>query len=390
MKEDTRVEGPWTYGEEPQQGKRVDLEAVKRDLDDGARDEELAEKHFSAWLRYRQAFKEYRLLKQSKRSWPTTVSVYWGASGTGKTRRAEWEARSRAEHEDDIYWLNNTGGNTLWWDGYTGQSVVVIDDFYGWVKYSDMLRVIDRYPYAVQVTSPAPFMWRDNVSGGALNPTIAVLACRPNAAGHTSAVAPSLQVRGAAVNFLAKHVIITSNDPPHMWWQKGLRAMARRLDPPNGLVTEMLIGVWAPPVAPTASSVPLPLFSDALSEAMRETTPMLIDSGSSTRPAISSIPSGGGLFTTGTVVNTREAGSALTCHASATSCAMASTTTVIMPEQLPTLSAQSPAWQTSTRMWRTPSPAPPLSSTMAMQWGWQRDLMSECDHEDHEWAWANQ
>jgi len=146
----TRLEGPWEYGQEPQQGKRSDLAEVKRMLDEGASVESIADSHFSDWCRYRQSFKEYALLRQSKRNWQTTVTVYWGPSGTGKTRRAAYEAGPNA------YWLNNTGGNVLWWDGYTGQETVVIDEFYGWIKYSDMLRIVDRYPYAVQVTYPAP------------------------------------------------------------------------------------------------------------------------------------------------------------------------------------------------------------------------------------------
>ena len=36
---------------------------------------------------------------------------------------------------------------------------MVIDEFYGWIKYTDMLRLIDRVPYAVQVMCLAPMMW---------------------------------------------------------------------------------------------------------------------------------------------------------------------------------------------------------------------------------------
>lgn len=151
MKEDaTKLEGPWLYGDEPQQGKRVDLEAVKRDLDAGMPEEQLADTHFAAWIRYRQSFTQYRLLRQPRRNWVTQCTVYWGPSGCGKSRRAAWEAGA------DAYILPNSGGPTVWWDGYTGQPHVIIDEFYGWIKYHDMLRIIDRYPLHVQVMFPAP------------------------------------------------------------------------------------------------------------------------------------------------------------------------------------------------------------------------------------------
>lgn len=343
MKEDTRVEGPWTYGEEPQQGRRTDLEAVKDDLDQGMQDSEVADKHFSAWCRYRQSFKEYRLLRASKRNWQTTVTVYWGPSGTGKTRRAAYEAGP------DAYWLNNTGGNVLWWDGYTGQDTVVIDEFYGWIKYSDMLRIVDRYPYAVQVTYPDPFKCVMNTSL-VLNGLIIGLIS---------------QVRGASVNFIAKHIIITSNTHPNAWWQQGLRAMERRLDEPIGSVTEMLTGVWEPPV----SSVPLPPSSmPCPSQMEREETPqmMMIDSGSSMRPVIScgssaAAPSCSGGAAGLRVDVTRSVSALMSLPESPTMESGLTPSRAFSPPFAP--------WQ-MTRQWRTPSPPPQRSHT---EWSWAED-----------------
>lgn len=33
-----------------------------------------------------------------------------------------------------------------WWDGYDGHEDVIIDDFYGWLKWSFLLNLLDRYP----------------------------------------------------------------------------------------------------------------------------------------------------------------------------------------------------------------------------------------------------
>lgn len=151
MKDDeTKLEGPWVYGDEPSQGKRVDLDQVKKDIDAGMGEVELSQTHFASWVRYRQSFTAYRLLTVPARSWVTQCTVYWGPSGTGKSRRAEWEAGNGA------YQLPNSGGPTVWWDGYTGQAHVIIDEFYGWIKYHDMLRILDRYPLHMQVMFPAP------------------------------------------------------------------------------------------------------------------------------------------------------------------------------------------------------------------------------------------
>lgn len=61
-----------------------------------------------------------------------------GSSGCGKTR-------SIHECFPDAYWKPNGE----WWDGYEGESVVVLDDFYGDIQHALLLRVLDRYPLRV-------------------------------------------------------------------------------------------------------------------------------------------------------------------------------------------------------------------------------------------------
>ena len=33
-----------------------------------------------------------------------------------------------------------------WWDGYEQDKLVVMDDFYGWIKYDELLEITDHYP----------------------------------------------------------------------------------------------------------------------------------------------------------------------------------------------------------------------------------------------------
>lgn len=73
------------------------------------------------------------------------VDVYWGDSGTGKSRRAWHEA---LQESTDVYIKNP---NTKWWDGYRGQTHVIIDEFTGRVDISYIQTWLDRYPALVEV-----------------------------------------------------------------------------------------------------------------------------------------------------------------------------------------------------------------------------------------------
>lgn len=75
---------------------------------------------------------------------PPVIEIYWGESGTGKTRKA------LQENEDSYLLTKPNGNNTVWFDGYEGQKCVILDEFYGWVQYDLLLRLLDRYPLRVQ------------------------------------------------------------------------------------------------------------------------------------------------------------------------------------------------------------------------------------------------
>jgi len=75
-----------------------------------------------------------------------SVLVYWGATGTGKSRRA-WEEASLAVYPKDP--------RTKFWDGYMGQEHVVIDEFRGGIDISHLLRWLDRYPVIVEIKGSA-------------------------------------------------------------------------------------------------------------------------------------------------------------------------------------------------------------------------------------------
>lgn len=187
-KEDSRVSEPEEFGEaRDSQGARSDLESIKEKLDSGAPMVEVAQSHFGSWVRYHKSFERYVTLIQQQRSWVTEAVVFWGPSGTGKSRRACEMAGP------DAYWLPKPNSGRAFWDGYVGQEIVVIDEFYGWLPYDFLLRLLDRYPLRVEN-------------------------------------------KGSSVNFVSRKVIFTSNQCPVKWYRKGLRSLRRRLSGESGSV----------------------------------------------------------------------------------------------------------------------------------------------------------
>jgi len=111
-----------------------------------------------------------------------TIKVFWGTTGTGKSRRAWDEGGLDAYPKDPC---------TKFWDGYQGQEHVIIDEFRGSIGISHMLRWCDRYPVIVEA-------------------------------------------KHGACTFKAKCIWITSNLEPRRWYpdadQETLDALLRRLE----------------------------------------------------------------------------------------------------------------------------------------------------------------
>lgn len=70
---------------------------------------------------------------------------------------------------------NRQAAMGTWWDGYSGQSTVIIDEFYCWLGLDFVLRLLDRYPFAVET-------------------------------------------KGGSVQFTSKRVVFTSNAPSTEWY----------------------------------------------------------------------------------------------------------------------------------------------------------------------------
>lgn len=140
--------GTWFEEGTPiKRGQRTDLESVVSAIQNGANTHTIASAHPNAFIRYFRGIQE--LIRQlhpiPPRDFKTWTYYYWGPPGTGKSKRALEEARSI--NPDSIYYKPRG----LWWDGYKQQECVIVDDFYGWIKYDELLKITDRYPYKVQI-----------------------------------------------------------------------------------------------------------------------------------------------------------------------------------------------------------------------------------------------
>lgn len=69
------------------------------------------------------------------------MQVHYGAPGAGKSTALRMD-------DPDVYVKMP---NSKWWDGYSGQKIVVFNDFTGaWFKFHDLMAIFDPYPLMVE------------------------------------------------------------------------------------------------------------------------------------------------------------------------------------------------------------------------------------------------
>ncbi len=159
----------------------------KRTLNDmllaGVSIDELCDVSPVDYVRYHRGIEKLdsRRKKKKARTFRTVeVVVYVGPTGSGKTRKAIMENPSH---------FLMPSGDKLWMDGYEGEEVLIMDDFYGsGVRYGTLLRILD---------------------------------------GHEL----QLPVKGGFIWAQWTKVVITSNSLPATWYLRGLTpALARRIN----------------------------------------------------------------------------------------------------------------------------------------------------------------
>jgi len=136
----------WQAGVKPVgQGHRTDLDRAGMEIVGGMSSEAVAYEDPGTYIKYHHGLKQLELVTQKPPKWrDVVVEVYWGATGTGKTRKA-------MEENESIYKMNTSTNGHLWFDGYTNEEVLLLDDYYGWIKFGDLLTILDGYPYRCEI-----------------------------------------------------------------------------------------------------------------------------------------------------------------------------------------------------------------------------------------------
>ena len=137
----------------------------------------MAEYDFPTFVACYRGLNYYRLIKSKPRNHNTRVVVCQGPTGTGKSLWCQ-------TNFPNAYWKQRSN----WWDGYEDHEDVILDEFYGWLQFDLLLRLCDRYPLHVET-------------------------------------------KGGNVNFVAKQIIITSNQIPDRWYKNVyFQSFIRRVD----------------------------------------------------------------------------------------------------------------------------------------------------------------
>ncbi len=137
-KKETRVDGPFEQGEKKEQGRRTDLEQIATDIIvEGKTISEIAKEYPVPYIRYCKGLIALKQEFMMERSTTPDVWWVWGATGAGKSKWA-------SEQKGTLYWKPLPG---KWWDGYTQQDVIILDDLRkDCFKFHELLRLLDKYP----------------------------------------------------------------------------------------------------------------------------------------------------------------------------------------------------------------------------------------------------
>lgn len=187
QKEDTRMDGPYTFGTAKSQGQRTDLLELVASIKKGHGMKRLAEEHAPEMIKYPSGIKQMVLILAHQRAQETICFVFYGAGGCGKSTFA---ARLALFLGYPVYYLPAPkGGAIVYWDGYNQGDTVIIEEFKGnRFQPTEFNMLVDRHPHKV--------------------PT-----------------------HGGLFEFDSKYIIITTNVPPMHWWPslEFKRSLRRRL-----------------------------------------------------------------------------------------------------------------------------------------------------------------
>lgn len=140
------------YGQKPEQGKRTDLDEMKKMVNEGATLLELIQtaKTFPA-MKAAETLIKYQAVPPKRK---VEVYWYWGPTGCGKTYWACEQARKEPS------WWKSGKTNPQFLNGYAGQTAAVFDELRAHhFSFTDMLSMLDEEPWLVNVKNSTVW-WR--------------------------------------------------------------------------------------------------------------------------------------------------------------------------------------------------------------------------------------
>lgn len=134
------------FGTGPQQGARTDLGEVKKDLENGKLLDDIIIENPYLYHQYGRTLEKVNniLLQKKYRQWMTLGEWYFGKSDVGKSHTA-FENYNPNTH----YKLNFRDGG--FWQNYKGQEIIIINEFRGEIPFSELLEIVDKWPYNVKI-----------------------------------------------------------------------------------------------------------------------------------------------------------------------------------------------------------------------------------------------
>jgi hypothetical protein len=135
------------------QGKRVDLEKIKKRLLDGEKLEDLfVNGDISVWAfnTYRKTWEycESLYMNSHYRTSMPKITWYVGKTGVGKSHAA-----FHGKPHKDIYLVPNDNN---WWDNYKQQKHMVFNDYRGRIPYNEFIQILDSWNYQVSRRNNCP------------------------------------------------------------------------------------------------------------------------------------------------------------------------------------------------------------------------------------------
>lgn len=134
------------YGLRPKgKGARSDLDAVVDLVKSGATMSDIVSECPTQFILFSGGIQKLLMYSVKPRDFKTEIYWIWGPTGTGKSRWAYAQMDSTSSYFKSA--------SNKWWDGYTGQKDVLLDDFRPnkELPFDMMLRLLDRYPLTVEL-----------------------------------------------------------------------------------------------------------------------------------------------------------------------------------------------------------------------------------------------